>query len=311
MFFCQTELARAVGNRVQIGESMMKKNHPNYRVSRFWKGIGCAIIVLFAQQAAAQNLVQHPTSISCEMPPGLAAETCRVANPAALTFHVQPVRIVLPEGAQLHFGRQGSYVETLASRVTLGMLIGPVYRLKVTQIPRNFGRELYPSIEILDKLNPPPGLESKFPIQVVITQDDLEQALEGRMVTKVIYLEDPETALPQRHRKGTQPYFDVGGGEDPLRAAKRLGRPMAILRIGSRVPTHTEDDLGFGFNGLAPIMIAHPESFETPNDSSDVEGIAPSVPGSKLQNRQDQPVPYPPPIVPDEIPPMKPGNGGR
>jgi hypothetical protein len=76
----------------------------------------------------------------------------------------------------------------------------------------------------------------RFPIPVVMSQDDLEQALAGRFVTRVIYLEDPRNALPVAQAPGTQDSFDAQPGDDPLRVADALGRPVAILRIGGRTP---------------------------------------------------------------------------
>ncbi len=311
---------------------------------------GCVFVLLFTPQVEAQRPYERHSLIRGDMPPGLAAESYRLANPEALTFHVQPVRFIVPDGARLEVGIEGAFVATDSSRITLGMSVGPVYRLKVTRIPQNFGRDLYPSIEILDKLNPPAGLESQFPIQVVISQDDLEQALEGRMVTKVIYLENPELALPQRHFENSQPYFDVGGGEDPLRAAERLGRPMAIMRIGSRIPTYTDDDQLFDFHGPAPVIIAQPEPVDKQQHNWDVieeavprqipNGYGAPMPGEVLSNGdsnppipvpeenspalvpegvlpdagpalQQAPTAYPPPMVPSEIQQMQPGSGGR
>jgi len=191
---------------------------------------------------------------SSHMAPGSAADAYRMAHPD-LNHHVQPVRVSVPNEALIDTGVEGGFVQSYASQVTVGMMVTPVYRFKVSNIPRHPGRELYPSIEILGKLNPPAGLENHFPIEVQITQDDLEQAIEGRMVTRVIYLEDPNMPLPHRHAEGHQPSVEVGGGTDPLRAAERLGRPMAIMRMGSRIPTHTESDSGFGFHAPAPVIL--------------------------------------------------------
>jgi hypothetical protein len=100
-------------------------------------------------------------------------------------------------------------------------------------------------------------LENEFPIPVVITESDVRHAMEGRLVTKVIYLEDSETALPRGGKKEDQPWFDVSASQDPVRAAEGLGRPMAILRIGSRVPT--PEELGNmtqnAFNSATPTMV--------------------------------------------------------
>ena len=63
------------------------------------------------------------------------------------------------------------------------------------------------------------------------------RALDGAMITRVIYLEDSENALPQADEPGSQRVTDVSGNDNALKVADQLGRPMAILRIGSRVPT--------------------------------------------------------------------------
>ena len=115
------------------------------------------------------------------------------------------------------------------------MQIGYVYRLQVTSIPNNEGVDIYPTIELIDRLYPPPGLALRFPIPIELTQDELELAAGGAFVTRVIYVEDPQHALPvARHAKGEQPWTEAPAGEDPLVTADRNGRPVAILRIGSR-----------------------------------------------------------------------------
>ena len=226
------------------------------------KAVGhTAIVVMIICFAAASTHAQRPLRhelIRGDMPPGVAADYYRMGNPALATY-VQPVRIVGPPGSQLEIAARGGFMLTNASKVTVGMQIGPVYRLKVTNIPESPGKELYPSIEVLNRLYPPEGLENDFPIQVVLGKDDLKQALAGNLVTKVIYLENPETALPHRHREDQQPFIDVGGGEDPLRAAEKMGRPMAILRIGSRVPMPSDRLQQFDFHAPAPKILPEPQ----------------------------------------------------
>ncbi len=268
--------------------------------------IGLLFGVTAAQEAIGQTPYTKHALVRSDMPPGLAADSYRLSNPE-LNHHVQPVRVIVPQGARIEIGIQGAFVESFSSRSTVGLMVGPVYRMKVTRIPRHFGKDLYPSIEILDKLNPPIGLEGEFPIQINISQDDLEQALEGRMVTKVIYLENPEHAMPHRHEEDKQPYFDVGGGEDPLRAAERLGRPMAILRIGSRQPTFTQDDSGFNFFGPSPIMLSDPQPVETTHNWDGVEQLQmpdryspPTIRGEVQPNNI-----IPNSVVPEEVAPMQ------
>jgi hypothetical protein len=118
------------------------------------------------------------------------------------------------------------------------MQIGPVYRLQVSQIPNNPGIEVYPTIELIDRLYPPPGLALRYPIPVELTLDELELAARGAFVTRVIYVEDPQQAMPvAQHAGGEQPWVEASPGADPLVEADERGRPVAILRLGGRVPS--------------------------------------------------------------------------
>lgn len=219
-----------------------------------------------------------------DMPPGVAADLTRLSNPK-LEGHVQPVRVVSPIGARLEVNSNQGYVTTNSSRVSVGLQVGPVYRFKVTNIPRHYGKELYPSVEVLGKLNPPQGLENEFPIQVVIAQEDLEEALQGRLVTKVVYLENPELSLPHRHQEDKQPYLNIGAAQDPLKVARTMGRPMAILRIGSRIPMPSDQGQEFGFNAPSPSILPDPQGS---NMRLGADSISPvEIPGQVL-----------PPIVP-------------
>jgi len=146
------------------------------------------------------------------------------------------VRIRAPQGARIALAREGSFGEPRPGDALVGLAIGPVYRFQVTDIPNYPGEELFPTVEVIDRLYPPPGLALRFPIPVELTQDELQMALEGMMVTRVIYLEDPNQALPVDENPAEQTWFEAEHGEDPLVVADQLGRPVAILRIGGRVP---------------------------------------------------------------------------
>jgi hypothetical protein len=117
------------------------------------------------------------------------------------------------------------------------MQIAPVYRLRVTEIPNNPGVEIFPTVEVIDRLYPPPGLAQRFPIPIELTLDEVELAARGSFVTRVIYVEDPHTALPiAQPASGDQPWVEARPGGDPLVEADERGRPVAILRMGGRIP---------------------------------------------------------------------------
>jgi len=231
------------------------------------------------------------------MAPGVVADIARMSNPS-LEGHVQPVRVITPAGSRIGIRTSNGYVQTSASKTSVGLTVGPVYRFKVTDIPNKPGVELYPSVEILNRLSPPAGLENEFPIQVLITLSDLEEAIEGRMVTKIVYLESPETALPHRHLPDKQPYFDVGGGEDPLRVAERLGRPMAILRVGSRIPMPSDAGERFGFSAPSPTILPAPASTDMGQGLIDPSIPSPRVPAVRA------------PSAPYAVRPMRMPNDG-
>lgn len=219
-----------------------------------------AIVLLALASGGATELRGQSTPVrhyltDANMAPGLLGQTALLTNPR-LASVMQPVRIILPGSTTLEAGNSaGDYSQSFAASATMGMMVGPVYRFRVSNIQDYPGKELYPSIEILNRLYPPAGQETRFPIEIHLSQDDLEQALRGSMVTKVIYLEDPNIAFPQTHAEGRQPSFDVNQNEDPLRAAEVLGHPMAIVRMGSRIPTHLPGDQGFHFNAPMPVIL--------------------------------------------------------
>ncbi len=125
------------------------------------------------------------------------------------------------------------------------MLIGAVYRLRVTNIPQREGLEVFPTIEVVDRLYPPIGAEGRFPIPIELTREEIDLALAGKFVTRVIYLEDPLNASPVAEDPQEQTYFEAAVHDNPLEVADRLGRPMAILRLGGRVPEENGPDAAF------------------------------------------------------------------
>jgi hypothetical protein len=187
-----------------------------------------------------------------EMPPGAIGQG-QLLRGGPRPGYFQPVEVRAPEGAAASFAVESNFGRPESDTIVGGMLIGQVYRLRVTQIPQNEGLEVYPTIEVIDRLYPPAGQKARFPIPIELTLEELELALDGRMVTRVIYLEDPDRALPRPEHGRRVRYFDVSADRDPLEVADELGRPVAILRMGSRAPVDiAQPSNGFLF-GCPPI----------------------------------------------------------
>ncbi|QDU27464.1 hypothetical protein ETAA8_25520 [Anatilimnocola aggregata] len=193
-----------------------------------------AASLLLTSSAHAQN-VWHLQD-NADMPPGWIGQK-QLERGGPRPGYFQPVKVTGPEGTSVALAEQGGFAPTDKNSALAGMLIGQVYRLKVTGIPLHEGEEVYPSVEVIDRLYPPPGQAARFPIPIELTAEELEFALQGKYVMRVIYIEEPKTALPRRDEPPRQRYIEVPAGEDPLHVADRMGRPVAILRMGSRLPT--------------------------------------------------------------------------
>ena len=205
-----------------------------------------------ANTAAAQQSGMHYRQ-SINMPPGAIGHE-QLLRGGPLPGYFQPVEITVPDGGAISLVVDGNFDDPQPARRLAAMLIGPVYRFRVSSIPKHPGLEVYPTIEVVNRLYPPLGMELRFPIQIELTQEELVLASRGNMVTRVIYLEDPEQALPARQNNGRQSWFDAAAGDDPLRVADGLGRPMAILRIGGLVPQAGQSDAAFLY-GAPPLML--------------------------------------------------------
>lgn len=170
----------------------------------------------------------------------------------------QSVQVTLPSSGKVTVYNGGPATGMmLAAPAQFSIGVGCVYRLKISEMPEYPGVELYPSIEIFDRLHPPPGREYQFPVPIDITPDEVQQAIDGRMLTKVVYLEQPQFAVtgdlaPALLNRVMPPDRNL------LIEADRLGRPMILVRLGGRTPDESRPEDGF-FMPPAPLQFEqHP-----------------------------------------------------
>lgn len=212
-------------------------------------GIIQTLIVGLATTAAAG---QEPTPV----PRGPV--TVPMTQPRAvqaLDNAVQVVRLTVPEGVQLNIvAPQPDPVPGGDGRgnMTVGLRVGTSYRFRISNLLGRPDAELYPIVEMVGHLHRPANIDpGQFPIRIVLRQEDIEDALlRGRLVTHVVYLEDPELAVPVAMPKDDIPTVNLDPSENPLKVAGALGRVMAIVRIGGRTPS--AEELTFP-PGMAPI----------------------------------------------------------
>jgi hypothetical protein len=186
------------------------------------------------------------------MPPGAIGRQ-RLIGGGPLSGYIQPVEIRVPTGAQVAAAAESGFGTGRKDQILVGLQVGTLYRLQVTQVPEHPGLEVFPTVEIIDRLYPPNGQALRFPIPIELTLEELKLAADGHFVTRVIYLENPQAALPVADQEHHQRWIEARSGEDPLIMADHLGRPMAILRLGGRLPVDGHSDLAFLY-GAPPVL---------------------------------------------------------
>lgn len=143
------------------------------------------------------------------------------------------VKVVTPEGVRLTLRPGTPEARSYDTPVTFGVRPGYIIRFRLEGLPDAPGLVIDPSLEVRASLFIPVNLKPEdYPATLTLTDDDVRKILGGGVVTKVIYLENPDLA-PAASTTPDQPLErDVLRGEDPLEEARKLGRPLAIARFG-------------------------------------------------------------------------------
>jgi hypothetical protein len=167
---------------------------------------------------------------------GLGNESSRpsqesVAKDESVQFH-----FVKPQGLHISWSskRDGKYDSPAVVAPAAYDFSPGKHEFKLTDIPGRPGVVLYPSVTI-----PPIDVkardfvsEARVPIR--FTEEDFDQVLTGNLVTKVLFLPDPEFAELALAGVETLISTRLDPGVDPIKEADRQGTVVAIIRLGNR-----------------------------------------------------------------------------
>jgi uncharacterized repeat protein (TIGR01451 family) len=199
-----------------------------------------ATLALIAPLAAGLN----PSAAGPGCPPGGclpgagAGPLVRVPLPPAPLL---AVRLTAPAGVRVTVSPGSPLSAMFPAPATLGFRPGYVYRLELAGLPGRPDAVLYPEVEVRGSLVPRPGMNyMDYPAPVAFTPDDLERAANGALITKVIFLEDPEKAAPVRTTVDAPLELPAPTEPDAFQQATDNGRLVAIVRLGNRVPPADE-----------------------------------------------------------------------
>ena len=182
---------------------------------------------LFLQLAAlAACAVAAPAQQPRPLPPLLPAR-----GPAALLF----LRFLGPPGMRVTFHPGTRMARSFEAPTVAGVRTGYLIRAQLDHFPGDPSLVLFPSIEVRGSLWLGAKLNAAdYPAPIVLTEADLASIRAGSLVTKAIYLEDPERAAPTATRPDAPIELSVPADRDLLIEARDLGRPVAIVRFGGR-----------------------------------------------------------------------------
>jgi hypothetical protein len=206
-------------------------------VLRVGRGLlGATILVLATDTGHAREAAGPRGELASITAPGAIGAPGRLQPgprpETRLPHDVQPVEIRGPEGALIAIETAEGWSALRPGPLRIGLVVGQPYRLRIGGIAGREGDELFPSLRIVAKLATPAGMDWRFPVEVAIDRDDLDAALGGSLVRRVVYV----ACEPEEPELVPGGWFDVRPGDDAFEVARTLGDPVAEIVIGNRLP---------------------------------------------------------------------------
>ena len=148
---------------------------------------------------------------------------------------------------------------------------GAIYQLVYSNIPGEGweGESLYPTLEVRSAHPNTIAYLTHNTVPVELTDEDLEHIRSNNMVTKVIYLPDPQFQARAIAGVETLVSTTLDPGVDPIEQAEKMGTIMVVLRVGNKAMNFEEAQ-------VAPGGAVQPVSFMTMD--GDVGEYAPPTP---------------------------------
>lgn len=145
------------------------------------------------------------------------------------------VKMIPPEGSRTIWYPGTPTATTLAEPKGVGLRPGYLYRAEIRQTIEGKEVKLYPTIEVRGTLQPPKFMDvSKYPVPLVISDDDIGLALRGRLVTKHVILESPDKADPIQTAPDQLLEYSFPSDKEALKEAREKGRLLLVIRMGER-----------------------------------------------------------------------------
>jgi uncharacterized repeat protein (TIGR01451 family) len=143
-------------------------------------------------------------------------------------------KFITPKGVRVTAYPGTSFSRVYDASAVVGLRPGYVYRFELTNLPYAPGKSIFPEVEVRGTLVPRPGMKyMNYPLPITLSDSDIEKVLKGVVITKVIYLEDPDKALPAQVDRDSPVEMPDGTDGEAIKSALANGRLMAIVRVGN------------------------------------------------------------------------------
>lgn len=191
------------------------------------------LLTLVGTLAAGQQPAPQPAP-----PPAAAVQAPQPGMGLPVPAPLLAARVIAPPGVRVTVNPGTGFARMHDAPAVFGFRPGYVYRLELSNLPYQPGRVLYPEVAVHGVLVPRAGMRyMDWPAPLAFTAADIERALAGGVVTKAVYLEDPEKAIPAEFGLMNPVEVPAGSEEEAVKEAFANGRLVAIVRLGAKVPT--------------------------------------------------------------------------
>jgi WD40 repeat protein len=159
------------------------------------------------------------------------------STPAAKATTEIQIKIAAPEKMKIAVADQhGQFDKSprFVAPARLNLHSGKIYRLHLTSIAGREGAELYPTVETGPATPRIAEFLAHNSITIEFTEEDFDQALAGKFVTKVVYLPDPEFQELALAGVETLVSTRLEPGKDSIIEADIRGSILAVIRLGNK-----------------------------------------------------------------------------
>lgn len=176
------------------------------------------------------------------MPPGMTPPTAAQLPQPGMGLPIPAplvaTKFIVPKDVRVTAYPGAPFSRMYNAPAVMGLRPGYIYRFELSNLPYHPDKAIYPEVELRGTLVPRPGMKyMDYPIPLVFSEADIDKVLRGVVLTKVIYLEDPDKALPTEVSRNAPVEMPDPSDEAAIKAAIANGRLMAIVRVGNLKPT--------------------------------------------------------------------------